>query len=213
MAIVNSLAIGKSKKSAGNLTYATVKGRTIAKQKPTSVANPNTPAQQAQRTAMATIVQFWQFWASAFKDLFTKRNKLFSAFNQFVHLNKEIMHTPGLITQAGLIGDIEGMYIASGKYSEDTIKVVGGANAGFYTANSDLLLNLVVGDKIILIKKQTNAMTFSTTTKSLTALEIEALRAKEDVPLPELNVGDVYAIVYQSADKKINSTAVFATHA
>lgn len=213
MAIVNSLAIGKSKKSAGNLTYATVKGRTIAKQKPTSVANPNTPAQQAQRTAMATIVMFWQLWASAFKGLFTKRNKLFSAFNQFVHLNKEIMHTPGLITEDGLIGAIEGMYIASGKYSIDAIKVSEGGNAAFYTTNADLLLNLVEGDKIILIKKQTNAMTFSTTTKTLTTAEIETLKTGSEVTLPGLDVADVYAIVYQSADKKINSTAVFAKHA
>ena len=213
MAIVNSLAIGKSKKSAGNLTYATVKGRTIAKQKPTSVANPNTPAQQAQRTAMATIVNFWQLWASAYKDLFTKRNKLFSAFNQFVHLNKEIMHTPGLITESGLIGDIEGMYIASGKYSVDAIKVSPGASAGFGTANADLLSNLVVGDKIILIKKTTNAMTLSTTVKTLTTEDIETLRTGSGVILTGLNVADVYAIVYVSADKKINSTAVFTKHA
>ena len=213
MAIVNSLAIGKSKKSAGNLTYATVKGRTIAKQKPTSVANPNTPAQQAQRTAMATIVNFWQLWASAYKDLFTKRNKLFSAFNQFVHLNKEIMHTPGLITETGLIGDIEGMYIASGKYNENTLSVSAGANPKVSTNNMDLLLNLVEGDKIILIKKQTNAMSFSTYTKTLTSADIEACKLVSGVSLPELNEGDVYAIVYQSADNKVNSTAVFATHA
>ena len=213
MAIVNSLAIGKSKKSAGNLTYATVKGRTIAKQKPTSVANPNTPAQQAQRTAMATIVMFWQLWASAFKDLFTKRNKLFSAFNQFVHMNKEIMHTPGLITETGLIGDIEGMYIASGKYSKDAIKVSAGANAAFSTTNAELLHNLVVGDNIILIKKQTNGMTFTTTAITLTTANIETLRTGSGVSLPDLNVADVYAIVYQSADEKVNSTAVFTTHA
>ena len=213
MAIVNSLAIGKSKKSAGNLTYATVKGRTIAKQKPTSVANPNTPAQQAQRTAMATIVMFWQLWASAFKELFTKRNKLFSAFNQFVHLNKEIMHTPGLITETGLIGDIEGMYIASGKYSIDAIKVSAGANAAFSTTNPSLLLNLAEGDNIKLIKKSSPATTFTTETKTLTTTEIEKLKNGELVTLPYLNVGDIYAIVYQSADKKINSTAVFTTHA
>lgn len=48
MAIVNSLAIGKSVKSAGNLTYKTVRGRTIASQRITSNKS-NTAAQASQR--------------------------------------------------------------------------------------------------------------------------------------------------------------------
>ena len=48
MAIINSLAIGKSVKSAGNLTYKTVRGRTIASQRITSNKS-NTAAQASQR--------------------------------------------------------------------------------------------------------------------------------------------------------------------
>lgn len=213
MAIVNSLAIGKSKKSAGNLTYATVKGRTIAKQKPVSVANPNTPAQIAQRTAMATIVMFWQLWASAFKGFFTKRNKLFSEFNQFVHLNKKIMHTPDLITTTGLIGNIEGMYITSGKYNENTLSVSTGANPKVSTNNMDLLLNIAEDDFFILVKKNDDSKGFLQIPIKLTADDIADLVAGNGISLTDLSVGDVYAVFYLSADNKVNSTAVFATHA
>jgi len=211
MAIINSLAIGKSKKSAGNLTYATVKGRTIAKQKPVSVANPNTPAQQAQRRAMATIVLFWQLWASAFVELFTKRNKLFSQFNQFVHLNKEMMHVPGLITIDDKIGNIDGLYISSGKYGENSITLSDAAAGVFTVENPEMKRNVKEGDSFIVITVTPNGDNLLSATVTVDEQLLEAIQDDG-----ELNTGvdvsaSAYAIVYQSADKRVTSTAVFAT--
>lgn len=42
--------IGKSRKSYGDATFYTLNGENIVRTKPMVVANPNTPAQQAQRT-------------------------------------------------------------------------------------------------------------------------------------------------------------------
>lgn len=54
MAIINSLGIGAGAKSAGNITYAHYKGRTIAKQRITENKS-NTPAQEQQRMRFAQV--------------------------------------------------------------------------------------------------------------------------------------------------------------
>lgn len=54
MAVINSLGIGAGAKSAGNITYAHYKGRTIAKQRITENKS-NTPAQEQQRMRFAQV--------------------------------------------------------------------------------------------------------------------------------------------------------------
>lgn len=208
MAIVHSLAVGKSKKSAGNLTYATVKGRTIAKQKVVDVHNPNTPAQQAQRSAMATIVLFWQIWASAFKPYFTKLKPLFSAFNQFVHMNKTIMHTPGLITADQKIGAIEGMYISSGYYSERSIVP---ASENIQVLNEALVHAIQADDKILRISPTLDKLAFVTDEYVVKDTDIPTLIANKTI-LTNFSPSEalLYAFVYVSKDGTITNTAKFA---
>lgn len=86
MAIVNSLAIGKSVKSAGNLTYKTVRGRTIASQRITSNKS-NTLLQSSQRAHFsmcakaATLIQ-------TFINSCYEKSKYGSARNNFMSINK-----------------------------------------------------------------------------------------------------------------------------
>ncbi|KAA6348417.1 hypothetical protein EZS27_004109 [termite gut metagenome] len=54
MAIINSVATGQAKKSTGNVTFATVNGRTIMKQKIENNTS-NTKAQQRERNAFAVM--------------------------------------------------------------------------------------------------------------------------------------------------------------
>lgn len=54
MAVINSLGIGAGAKSAGNITYAHYRGRTIAKQRITENKS-NTPAQEQQRMRFAQV--------------------------------------------------------------------------------------------------------------------------------------------------------------
>jgi Family of unknown function (DUF6266) len=59
MAIINSMGVGKSKGSMGNVTYTTdAAGRTIGRQKPVEVSNPQSDAQTAQRDNFTVIVSF-----------------------------------------------------------------------------------------------------------------------------------------------------------
>lgn len=87
MAVINSLAIGKSVKSAGNLTYKTVRGRTIASQRITQNKS-NTLLQQLQRGHFSTVskcVTLCQAWI----DRCFEKSKYGSARNQFFKLNPD----------------------------------------------------------------------------------------------------------------------------
>lgn len=88
MAIINSLAIGKSFKSAGNLTYKTVRGRTIASQRITSNKS-NTIAQGYQRSLFGTTARCMQLFLP-YVNNFYEKTKYGSSRNQFVKQSKYI---------------------------------------------------------------------------------------------------------------------------
>lgn len=98
MAIINSLAIGKSYKSAGNLTYKTVRGRTIASQRITQNTS-NTAAQGAQRSRFGATAQCMQLFLLYVNNFFEK-TKYGSARNQYVKVNK-------FINLGGLFGEVK----------------------------------------------------------------------------------------------------------
>lgn len=97
MAIINSLAIGKSVKSAGNLTYKTVRGRTIASQRITQNKS-NTPFQQNQRQRFAKISTSMKL-IQQYIDICFEKSKYGSSRNAFFSLNKRF-------TLGGLVGEI-----------------------------------------------------------------------------------------------------------
>lgn len=98
MAIVQSLAIGKSYKSAGNLTYKTVRGRTIASQRITKNLS-NSFAQSAQRSVFARTIQGMQLVLPWVNNFFEK-SKYGSSRNSFMKLCK------GRYLMGGLTGEV-----------------------------------------------------------------------------------------------------------
>ena len=98
MAIVNSLAIGKSRKSAGNLTYKTVRGRTIASQRITENKS-NTVRQAEQRNKFSLVSQAIALCKS-YVDLAYEKSKYGSARNEFMKSNPDF-------SLGGLVGEIK----------------------------------------------------------------------------------------------------------
>ena len=86
MAIVNSLGIGRSRKSAGNLTYRTVRGRCIASQRREKTGNPSGNISIAQAT-FSIISTFIRTHASDIDVSFNK-STYGSARNNFYKKNK-----------------------------------------------------------------------------------------------------------------------------
>lgn len=136
MAIVNSLAIGKSVKSAGNLTYKTIRGRTIASQRITSNKS-NTILQSAQRSRFSASSQAMSLIAP-YIDKCYEKSKYGSARNAFFKENP-------MFDLGGLVGEIkEGVttladgFLLSLQQSEDNMSrlnlVSKGTLPGFITA-------------------------------------------------------------------------------
>ena len=90
MAIVNSIILGRAKGSIGNVTLSTQKGRVIAKQKATIVSNPNTPAQQEQRSKLSKGVLAWQAIGHLVKSGITAVLPFATQYNTYVSKNMDI---------------------------------------------------------------------------------------------------------------------------
>lgn len=152
MAIIRSLAIGKARKSAGNLTFSTVKGRTIAREKPAFVSNPNTEKQLAQRSKMKKVVAAYRSIGSQVKDLFTVIPQYGSAYNQFVKMNIGIADNFEIDETKGTVKNITGMCVANGVYPSQcfTIKVALGG-VGAFVRNEQLKSEVKAGDMIFAV--------------------------------------------------------------
>lgn len=89
MAIVNSLGVGRGRKSAGNLTYRTVRGRCIASQRREKTGNPSGNISLAQAT-FSIISTFIRTHASDIDVSFNK-STYGSARNNFYKKNKSAL--------------------------------------------------------------------------------------------------------------------------
>lgn len=115
MAIVNSLAIGKSVKSAGNLTYKTIRGRTIASQRITSNKS-NTAAQAGQRSSFGNASKAIKL-VQQYVDACYEKSKYGSSRNAFFKSNPKFSlggHVGDIIEgastlSAGMLGALSGI--------------------------------------------------------------------------------------------------------
>lgn len=146
MAIVNSLAIGKSVKSAGNLTYKTIRGRTIASQRITQNKS-NTPFQQNQRQRFAKVSASMKL-LQQYIDACYEKSKYGSSRNAFFSTNKRF-------TLGNLVGEImEGIIpLSDGMLSaltETPVKQLSllsfGSLAGFLTIKYKEVANYKYGE-------------------------------------------------------------------
>lgn len=87
MAIMKSLAIGKAKGSAMNLTYTVLGGETIVKGKVAFPKNPKTLGQMSRRVRWANIVALWQAFNDRDKPSFEDKEPRVSDFNAFIGAN------------------------------------------------------------------------------------------------------------------------------
>lgn len=89
MAVINSVGVGRGSKSVGEFTYRYTRGRTIVSRRITKNYS-KTPAQIGQRGAFGSFVWMFSPYKWFFSDGYEK-TKHGSSFNQFVHLNRELL--------------------------------------------------------------------------------------------------------------------------
>ncbi len=101
MAIVSNPLIGASKQKMGGAVFSTWKGKNVLKTKPASVANPKTPAQVAQRSAMKQAIAILRQAPDQIKKGFKRQAIGKSEANVFVGnilKNAFDFTTPGVAT-------------------------------------------------------------------------------------------------------------------
>lgn len=115
MAIVKSLAIGKAKGSAGNLTFTYLGGDTIAKGKVAFPKVPRTYRQMVRRAQWGNIVNFWQATSNALHPSFQGAGGRVSDFNLFmarnlnvpVYLQKSVAASGGVVVAPYMVTEGE----------------------------------------------------------------------------------------------------------
>lgn len=214
MAIINSLAIGKARGSAGNLTYATIEGRTIARSRVTSVRNPNTAAQQLQRGSMALVVKLYRSIGSVCSRTFTVRKKYTSVYNQFVSMN---IHRDLSFKWDEIDEDFNilfGLAVGNGSIPNSALKLEckDMKEASISIVDQNLLNSLKVGDSIGLFFNGPAKMGLESKSVTLDAEDIGNLRngLAIDVYTHPLEFGAVAAF-YISADGRKSNSPVTAS--
>lgn len=212
MAIVRSLAIGKAIKSAGNLTYQTVKGRTIAREKPTFVANPNTERQQAQRAKLRTMVEAWRAWFSVLKPFFTVIQGYGSAYNEFVSRNINLPRSTFFESDTDNVSMRGGIVMSTGKYGAGAVHFEKNeANIDVTIPDFQLRGDMQVGDRLIIVSQAIDEEPLPKVTEhDLTQGNIDTLAAGETLSIPSPSLGDLvyYTVFFYSSARRIASVGI-----
>lgn len=87
MARVSNPLIGASRNKIGNVVFSNWKGIRVLREKPATVANPQTDAQVRQREAMAKLVVVGRLLLGALQVSFREMAVQMSQFNAFIKAN------------------------------------------------------------------------------------------------------------------------------
>lgn len=211
MAIINSLAVGKARNSAGNLTFSTIKGRTIAREKPAYVRNPQTLKQTEQREKMTKIVAAWRQFGYQVKHLFTVIAGYGSAYNQFVKLNISKAKTLVVDAITGKVTPIVGLVMGSGKYDSDAIYLSFSETdkAHFNVSSPQLIDEMQAGDVFGVIRWNSTSKKFEVYSEELFDEQIPMLRNGNYLDTDVVvQVNDLYAGYWYSSARNLSSTPI-----
>lgn len=206
MAIINSVAIGKARRSAGNITYSTIQGRTIGRQKPVTVRNPNTELQFNQRSRLAKLVAFWKMLGNELNPYFTTLVGYGSAYNTFLSLNMPYGNGIWLDTD-GFVSIPFGAYLSNGMYANNQVICdYSDGNVFVRFPLEKLRADVAIGDQLIILRVPNVGRYWMIDVVEIDNSNIHILQSGGDYfPLPAMNV-DVYGAIYYSPSRKVSST-------
>lgn len=214
MAIISSLAIGKARNSAGNLTFSTIKGRTIAREKPTYVRNPKTPKQMKQRNKMSALVALWRQHLSVCKPYFTVIKGYGSAYNEAIRLNMSIAEDLNYNRENNTVDLAAGVVVSNGKFGANSLGVtIGDMGAFTLKINDNQLKETVqIGDQFVLLSAagvngEIESYITEVSEDNIQDITDSIFQPSDGLPDP----GDLYALLYYSSSRNISSSAVLTS--
>lgn len=91
MAIINSVVMGAARNKVGEVTSATLHGRTVVRKYQATVSNPRTLGQVSQRNRIANIVLLFRALINVVNVGFPTRKNYQSPYNAFTKRNVSLM--------------------------------------------------------------------------------------------------------------------------
>lgn len=213
MAIINSIILGRAKGSIGNVSFSTQKGRVIARQKPSIVANPRTQAQLDQRAKVSAVNVAWYMIGNVIKSGITQLVGLGSQFNTYVSKNADVFAGKDFTKETFKTFDLLGSYASIGANSKlPYTKVNEEFNVlevkfpksffGMYAKVGDIL-------KVVVGKESSSEQSYGEVTVTQAMLD-QAVPTAEFQDLDLQGNGDtIGALWLESADGKTSSTSQF----
>ena len=211
MAIVSSIAVGKARKSAGNVTFTTSKGRVIMKEKAINVRNPRTAGQVKQRSKMSRAVIAYQVIGNRCVNGITRVSRFGSRYNQFVRANIDKMND--ILPADQIVADcsFKGLMVANGALPEVECTAVYGAGAVDFApkANNVPFDRLKAGDFVYAVLKSTVSNKVYTSFHTITQMHIDSKTLPNVTVVTEVFDNDKVSIAAYivTADGTVSSTA------
>jgi hypothetical protein len=207
MARTQNTLIGRTSGSIGGVTFSTWKGINVAKSKATSVADPKTPAQLAQRARMANAVMLFKGLGTIANTGFAEGATGKSAYNVFVSQNikngsigedpENSLTTPaGFIISSGTL-DNTAISAAVADVSNNNILISWDFSLTGNKLGSDIASAVVIDATGKVIASQTNVK--ERTFGSVTLIPTRAMVIGETL--------NVYLSFYQTGSRKSSDSA------
>jgi len=154
MAIVRSIAIGRARGSAGDITYAESKGRTVVRERRREGAPLSSPAQLSHQERRNNLIYAWNYRFRNTAYLWTNLEPYMSPYTMFLKMNAPFSAQPWIIGSSWNITPA-GAYVSSGVYNEQSlyIRKLTLLGYGVYFVNPDIIRDIRVGDRIFVFKR------------------------------------------------------------
>jgi hypothetical protein len=128
MAKVSNPLIGRSSGKIGSVIMQTYKGLNIMREKPLTVANPQTEKQRESRAKLAFLVSLYRLFAAFFQKGFRQAQNPLSPYNWFISTNNNdgLLNwdgsevTPDYTALKASKGTMEETHISSAVYNSST---------------------------------------------------------------------------------------------
>lgn len=213
MAIINSILLGRAKGSVGNVSFSTQKGRVIARQKPSIVANPRTQAQLDQRAKVSAVNVAWYMIGNVIKSGITQLVGLGSQFNTYVSKNANVFAGKEFTKESFKTLDLLGSYASIGATPKlPFVKVAEGVYTLEVSFNKNIFgMYAKVGDilKIVVGKGLSSEQSYGEVAVTQAMLDqAEPTAEFQDLDL-QGNGDTIGALWLESADGKTSSTSQF----
>lgn len=114
MAIVDSIALGKSKGSIGNITFYQLNGQTVARYRNTAPTDPQTPAQLSQRLGMKNTTKAFSLMKEWAKGLAAVKVGKQTYYNRFTSIMIKAFNKVNYSTPLDIIKGVIGGGIVAG---------------------------------------------------------------------------------------------------